>query len=72
MTWIEANEAFLEHLPQKTVEVLRIELELLEFNGKSALRLTTRVEKTLERCMDFYKTMHTTYNKCETSAAKKI
>ena len=51
---MEANDVFLEHLLQKTAEVLIIELELLEFNNRFALRLTTGVEKTLERCVDFF------------------
>ena len=31
LTWIEANSKFLEHLPQKTVEGIKIEMALLEF-----------------------------------------
>ena len=43
----EANEAFPEYLPKKTAEGLIIELELLGFCSKYALRLTTGVEKNL-------------------------
>ena len=49
LTWIEANEAFLEHLTQNTSEVLRIELEPLEFSNKYTLRLTIGVKNNLER-----------------------
>ena len=69
---IEASATFLEYLPQKKTEGLRIELELLEFYIKSALRLTTGVENTLEICTDFYKKMHIVHNKCRTSSGTKI
>ena len=72
MTWIESNEAFLEHLPQKIAEVLRIEMELLEFNNKYSLRLTTGVEWTLERFVYFFKRMRTMHNKCQTSSVERI
>ena len=55
LTWIETNAAFLEDFPQKTMEILKIEFELLDFSSKATVRLTVGVGKTLERCMDFYK-----------------
>ena len=60
LTWIETNAAFPEHFPLKTTESLRIEFKLLHFGSKAAMRLTVGVEKTLERCTDFYKRMLTT------------
>ena len=72
LTWIEANEAFPEHFPQQTTQILRIELELIEFSSKSALRLTTGVENTLERCVDFFKRMCTMHNKVHTSLVARI
>ena len=53
LTWMETNEAFPEHLLQNLAEVLRIVLELIEFSNKYTLRLTTGVERTFERCVDF-------------------
>ena len=50
LTWVEANSAFPEHLPHKTIEELKIEITLLDFCNKSSLRLTTVVENNLERC----------------------
>ena len=69
---IEANEGFPEHFPQNTVEVLRIELELLEISSKSTLRLAIGVEKTLERCVYFFKRMRTMHNKCHTYSVERI
>ena len=48
LTWVEANSAFPEHLPHKTIQELKIEITLLYFCNKYALRLTNAVEKTLE------------------------
>ena len=59
-------------MPQKIAEVLRIEVEPLEFNNKSSLRMTIGVKKTLERCVDFFKRMHTTLNKCHTYSVERI
>ena len=72
LTWIEANVAFPVYLLQNTTKGLRIELELLDFCSKSALRLTTGIKNTLERCTDFYKKMRIVLNKCQTSLAEKI
>ena len=49
-----------------------MEFELVDFNSKVVVRLTARVRKNLERCMDFYKRMLATHNRCQTSAAKGI
>ena len=42
----------------------------MDFNSKVAARLTAGVRKYLERCMDFYKRVLTTHNRCQTSAKK--
>ena len=72
LTWVEANSTFLEHFPQNTVESLKIELVLLEFSNKFTLRMTTTVEKTLERCTECYKKMRISHNKCQNFSAAKI
>ena len=50
LTWVEANSNFPKHLPQKTAVGLKIELELLEFQRKSSVRLRNGIVKTLEKC----------------------
>ena len=50
LTWLESSSTFPTHFPQKIAEGLNIELALLDFGNKSSLRLTTAVEKTMERC----------------------
>ena len=63
---------FSEHFLQNTIEILKIELALLDFGSKSTLRLTTTIEKTLERCIEFWKKIHIVHNKCQTSSVAKI
>ena len=68
---METNAEFLENVPQKTPENLRIEYEMMDFIHKVATRLTIGVEKTLGRCMDFYKKVITMHNRCRTSSEKE-
>ena len=59
-------------MPQKTTKNLKIEFELMDFSSKADAILTVGVEKTLERCMDFYKRMLMAHNRCQTSMEKMI
>ena len=43
-----------------------------DFSGKNVARLRVGVRRTLERCMDFYKRMITTHNRCQTYVEKRI
>ena len=63
LTWVESNSAFPAHLPSKTPEGLKIEIALLYFYNKYALRLTTAVEENLIICKEFYNKMHIVHNK---------
>ena len=49
-----------------------IKYELMDFSSKDAASLVAAVGKTLDKCMDFYKRVLTTHNKCQTSAAKRL
>ena len=44
----------------------------MNFNSKAAERQIDAVEKTTYKCREFYKKVLTTYNKCQTSSAKRI
>ena len=72
LTWIESNAGFMEYFPHNTTENLKIEFKLMDFSCKATARLTAGVGKTLERCMDFYKRVLTTHNRCQTSAEKRM
>ena len=42
-----------------------MELALLDFSSKEAVRLNTTIEKTVENYKEFYKKMCTTHNRCQ-------
>ena len=44
----------------------------MDYSSKDAARLTATVGKTLDKCMDFYKRVLTTHNKCHTSEARRL
>ena len=72
LTWVEANSKFPEHMPQKTVEGIKIEMALLEFCRKYFVRLNNEIDNTLEKCNDFYKKIRRFYEKCKLSLETKI
>ena len=49
---------------------MKIEFKLMDFSSKVAARFTAGVKRTLEKCVDFYKRVLTTHNRCQPSAAK--
>ena len=63
LTWLETNEELLENVPQKSIENLHIQHEIMDFNSKATAKLTDIVGKTLDKCMDFYKRVLTTHNR---------
>ena len=44
----------------------------MNFNRKAAETLIFAVEKTMEKCMEFYKKVLTTHNRCLTSSMKRL
>ena len=49
-----------------------MELALLDFSSKAAVRLNTAIEKIMEKCKEFYKKMCITHNRCQASAATQV
>ena len=47
----------------KSPERLHIEYDLMNFSSKAVERLIDAVEKTMEKCMEFYKKVLTTHKK---------
>ena len=64
LAWIGTNSVFPDNMPQETIGGLNMELELLDFSSNEATRLNIEIEKTVEKCKEFYKKMCTTHNKC--------
>ena len=54
LIWIETNPVFPDHIPQKTVVGLKMELAILDLSSKAIVRLHTTIDKTVEKCKDFY------------------
>ena len=48
----------------KNPERLQLEYDLMNFSSQAAERLIDVVEKTIDKCMEFYKKVLTTHNKC--------
>ena len=55
LTWLETNKEPLENAPRNNPKKLQIEHDIINFSSKAIERLKIAVEKTLERCMKFYK-----------------
>ena len=70
LTWLETNAELSENAPQKSTENLKIKYELMDFSRKDVARLASAVGKTLEKCMDLYKRVLMTHNRCQTSTTK--
>ena len=49
-----------------------MELALLNFRSKSAVRLNMAIDKNIEKCNEFYKIMCSTHNKFQVSADTQV
>ena len=67
---METNKEPQENTPMKNLERLQLEYDLMNFSSKVVERLIVAVENTTYKCMEFYKKVLTTHNKCQTSSAK--
>ena len=55
LTWIGANSTFPANMPQKTSGSIKMELAILNFSCKSVVRLNTAIDKTIQKCTEFYR-----------------
>ena len=69
---METNKELPENAPIKSPEKLQIEYDIMNFSSKASERLIVTVGKTMEKCMEFYKKVLTTHNRCQTSSAKRL
>ena len=72
MTWLEVNKESPENAPVKNPERLQLEYDLMNFSNRAAKRLIEALEKTLDKCGEFYKKVIVIHNKCQTSSAKRL
>ena len=64
LAWIETHLNFLADMPQKSVGDLKMEIVILNFGCKKTVRLNTAIEKTIEKCVEFYKGIQLVHNQC--------
>ena len=49
-------------MPQKSTRSLKMEVAILNFGFRTTVRLSTAIEKTIEKCVEFYKGIHLVHN----------
>ena len=69
---METTQELPENTPIKAPERLQLEYELIGFSNRAAEKLIEAVQKTVDKCKEFFKKVLTTYNKCQTSSKKRL
>ena len=64
LPWIGANSTFPSNMPQKTVGSLKMEVAILNFGCQTTVRLNIAIDRTIEKCTEFYKDMCSIHNQC--------
>ena len=64
LAWIGSNSTFPANMPQKTTKSLKMEVAILNFRCRTTVRVNTTIEKTIEKCAEFYKGIHFVHNQC--------
>ena len=64
LAWIETHSTFPANMPQKSAGNLNMEVAILDFGCRTTVKLNTTIEKTIEKCSEFYKGIHLVHNKC--------
>ena len=64
LTRLETNKELSENTPMKSPERLQIEYDIINFSRKDTERLIVVVDKSIEKCTEFYKKVLTIHNRC--------
>ena len=64
LAWIETHSNFPADMPQKSVGGLKMEIAIPNFGCKTTFRLNNAIEKTIEKCVEFYKGIQLVHNQC--------
>ena len=72
MTWLETTKEPPADAPTKDLETIKLEYELIEFRSKATEELVKAVWRTKGVCAEFYRKVHITYNRCQTSAKRRL
>ena len=72
MVWAETNKESPTELVVKDQQTLKQEYELLEFVINVAEEFEKTVKKTKAACVEYCRTVLSTYNRCQTSTEKRL
>ena len=72
MVWVETNKKSPADLSIKDQKTLKQEYELMEFASNVAEEFKKTVKKTKTACARFCRRVLFTYNRCQTSAEKRL
>ena len=72
MIWVETNKESPTDTPVKDLEMIKLDYELIEFASNAREELKKTVNKTKNACAEFCRRVLLTYNRCQTSAAKRL
>ena len=72
LTWLETTKEPPVNAPIKDSERVKLEYELVEFGNKAAEELVKEAWRTERVCTEFCRKVLTTYNRCQTSAKKRL
>ena len=72
LTWLETNTECPENIPEKCPKKLQFEYDIVNFSYRAAERLMEAVEKTMEKCAEFFRKMIITHNKDLTPSAQRL
>ena len=64
LTWIGTHLNFSSNMPQKSTRSLKMEVAILNFGCRTTVKLNKSIEKTIEKCVEFYKGIHLVHNQC--------
>ena len=72
MTSLETTKELLVEAPIKELETVNLEYELIEFRSKAREELVNIVRRTKGVYAEFYRKVLLTYNRCQTSAKRRL
>ena len=72
LTWLETTKELPANAPINNSERVKLEYELIEFGNKTVKELIRAPQRTKGVCIEFYRKVLITYNRCQTSAKKRL
>ena len=64
LAWVKTHSNFPVDMPHKSLGGLKMEISILNFGCKTTVGLNIAIEKTIEKCAEFYKGIQLVHNQC--------